>query len=371
MVIIAIPVKLFVILLNRRLYLVSKADLSDYLPYFQQFQEALISGSLVDFFGIHVSIYTLLYPGWLFVLPVSTDDSIFLIRVANVIISVLILYPLNELNEVIFGRSLDNWQALLLITWPSYIPFSITVGRTQLSVLLVLVSLVLINRFLEDKSLLTLALAAVAIILTTLLRIHYLVFPVSYLLVAVLAGTWTRFDFRKFLHLNTIFATLLGALSLGAYAYLIELYTGQYRSPIRFIIVNARHNATGGSAYLTSLYPTGYADLLWYLPIQGFYFLFSPMPWQAIQPDATPQLLVTAIETWALLGFVVAIFWRHIECVRRNKRLVVLLAVVVLVSLGLGAGVKNAGGAHRWRMPAQLLLILSSTTLFTRSIGKT
>ncbi|MCD2204876.1 hypothetical protein [Halobacterium sp. KA-6] len=368
-ILVSMLAKLSTILLNSRLNLISKADLSDYLPHFLQFHDALVTGSLVDFIGIHVSAYTLFYPGWLFALPVSTGDAILMIRLANTVVSVFLLYPLNELSKDVFGTDLDRWQALLLLTWPSYVPFTITIGRTQLSVFLVLLSLVLINRFMRERSISSIGLAISAVSLSTILRIHYIVFPASYALLAIVINTRSRLDNREFIYFNMISSTILGTVSLATYSYLVKLYTGQTPSSIDFIINSARVTATGGSAYLTSLYPSGYIDLVWYLPLQGFYFLFSPMPWQALHPSASAILVVTAVETWMFLGLIIISFGRNMGYIRTNKRLLTLLAMVFLVSVGLGAGVKNAGGAHRWRMPLQLLLILISTTLLTRSDG--
>ncbi|MDZ7898027.1 MAG: hypothetical protein U5N85_08370 [Arcicella sp.] len=60
---------------------------------------------------------------------------------------------------------------------------------------------------------------------------------------------------------------------------------------------------SSGSAYLTGVYPQKLTDLLYYMPLQGFYFLFSPMLWDVSKIEQLISSLFSLIMLILLYQF--------------------------------------------------------------------
>jgi len=125
----------------------------------------------------------------------------------------------------------------------------------------------------------------------------------------------------------------------------------------------AKGGEFGGSVYLEGIYPNTVLDWIWYSPLQGFHFLFSPMPWSI----HTPFAAVSSLQAWIVLLLCLYGFYKARKVMWNNQLLKLLLITLLFTSLAFGAGVKNAGSAERWRMPLTLIAIMVSTRLAASS----
>lgn len=334
-----------------------REDVVDYEPYFGAFAEALRGGDLLGFLAPHVPVYTVLYPGWLY--AGFGPEGLWLVRLANAVVSLAVVVPLDAIVRQVWGRPLKPWQVGLVLLWPTYVRYSIEVGRMAPSILLALGTVALFLVAFERPTP-SIAVAAVLVgIANAVLRVWYVFFGVFLCVVVVChrAATSDRSTSRV--------AWVIGGGALLATTLLSFWSVRSVPSlSLGLIVSRARNTATGGSAYLPELYPATPYDLLWYLPVQGFYFLFSPMPWDVTSiPNAFAP--VASLLAWTVLALVVVAGSRHWRRVVDDWRLVAVVGTVVLTSIGFGAATKNAGGALRWRLPITLVLLAVTTSLLT------
>jgi hypothetical protein len=127
----------------------------------------------------------------------------------------------------------------------------------------------------------------------------------------------------------------------------------------------AKGQAKGGSVYLPELYPSSMLDLLWYLPVQGFYFLFSPMPWDILRIGNILSV-IAGVQSILLLVLVGLALYYRTNYIFNDWRIIALLMTVVLTAVGFGSITKNAGAAVRWRLPSTLLVLIITTNLLHR-----
>jgi hypothetical protein len=130
----------------------------------------------------------------------------------------------------------------------------------------------------------------------------------------------------------------------------------------RAMVINS-----GATAYLNGVYPRSPLDFVWFLPIHAVYFLFSPMPWHAMAAS-TPLAWLSVLFAWLTLYWFLQLIYRRRKYFSNNKLLKCLILTLVFSATVMGAGVKNAGSAERWRYPiTNMLLIVFSGTVLLRS----
>jgi hypothetical protein len=157
---------------------------------------------------------------------------------------------------------------------------------------------------------------------------------------------------------NTIFTSILllifFIIGKNAFAYTLSLER---------INGLASNMARGDSAYLTNIYAETLPDLLWYVPLQGIYFQFSPFIWDLV--DYIGPLAIVAFLQASIVLLIVLITLFNIRSHLVTWKIGLTLFSVISVSFMLGIGVKNTGSALRWRTPTVLLILsIASTTLY-------
>lgn len=329
----------------------STVGISEYAPTFHETATAIAQIEFLSQIKPHLPFYSLLYPGWLFYL--FGEDGLILVRVANVFLSLLIVFPMNWLHKRLFDAPVAPWQVALVLFWPTYLRFSVSVDRTVVSVLTIIAAVVFILGYLDDRSPVLFVVVLTAIV-AIMLRTQYLAYIFMFILCVYLyKSKRSPPSVRRMVGGMVI---IFGFLFYQLYEYL-EPYGIDLPAAI---IETAKYTARGGSAYLVHLYPQQWLDYLWYLPLHAFYFAFSPMPWDVWEIHRL-SAVISMLLAWSLLGLTLYVLIRHHRYIISDWQTGSLLGTIALVAVGFGAAVKNAGGAVRWRLPSTLLLLVILT----------
>ena len=301
--------------------------------------------------------YYNLYPA--FLVDIFNETSTLLVRIVNASISILFLLPTFSILKITIPNRVINYVPLIIciLFWPSILRTTIDCGRTSLSVFFTLCSLYATVRLNKKISITTILLLTLFSLLTYKLRKWYIFFPMTLIVVFGLEKIRSIDSiFRKlllffifflvFLTISNIFQmlNLIGSTDLMSF---VISYTND--------VLKESDQVDGGSSYLVNFYPQNFLSLFLYIPIQGFFFLYSPFLWQV----SSFKILVSSIFSFITLVGTFKILFRKGQI---NSKLVLLS--VIFTGLILGVGVKNAGSAERWRIP---ITIITITYFFTKT----
>jgi len=333
---------------------ITAADTADYLPAFRQFSRLIenegILSTIPSYIDRHVQFYTILYPGYIY--TVYGESGLPLIRVINACLSVIAFLILSEINKLVYHKQFNRWQAAIILFWPSYVFFSVEVGRTVVGIIFILLSVysflkVIISH--KIKFVLLFIFASTAVVMT---RVYYAAYPLS--LVAIM------YFYKSYLNRSNYLQTGMTISIVGA-GSAIGVFLFPYEFSIERVNSLAAGIAHGGSAYLTTVYPASLLDLIWYAPLQAIYFQFSPFLWDVFQIGGF--LAVIAFFQATLVILILAATAIKIRSPLMNWKFGLLILTTFAVALLLGIGVKNTGAAMRWRLPSELLIIAISSTI--------
>ncbi len=350
-IVIGLIARLLLIFVHEYTRFFGEMDLSDYEPDFQGFVDNRQLGK--PNWGVHVPAYVVLYPGWLYYF--FGNKGIWLIRVVNAAVSLFVMAPLILIHKRIFGKEMSSKIALLVVLWPSWLRYGIEAGRSAAVAFFVLYALRYWLEFVERPSLKALILSIAVSLYAIILRVHH----IAYFMPVGVYFLYERLKQIRSKHLKLVVFPL-------AILFMIFVVLGSvsfYRSAISWrgfdirsmqqLVMFTQIRETGGSAYLRGIYPSSMGGLIWYLPLQAFYFMFSPMPWDA----GKPFVIGSSIQAWILL----IIVWRSIrynwQFYKRNRPLKIIMLCLLFVIVGWGAVSKNAGAVERQRLPITLALL--------------
>jgi hypothetical protein len=360
-----LSIRLVAIFIQEQTRILTDADINDFLPYYLGFEKAIQSGNIIGFIEPHAAFYAALYPGWIF--SVVGESGLWVERLINSILGVSVVIPLAWIHQIVFNRKMSQVQACLIVLWPSWIVHTVFVGRTALTVISVLTSLGLLLELssakkLTKKPLLWIGLM-VSAFLVCMLRVH----EVAYFIPILSLGLFGWIDrlknatyIRPILYMGAFLAAL--PISLGIVGFYQNMVGGRYNlegDSLENAVSIAKGGEFGGAVYLEGIYPNTPLDWIWYLPLQGFHFLFSPLPWSI----HTPFAAASSFQALIVLGLCLYGFYRAKKVIWGNSPFRLLILTVLFASLAFGSGVKNAAAAERWRMPLTLILLTISTRL--------
>ena len=204
--------------------------------------------------------------------------------------------------------------------------------------------------------------ALAVVLVSVVLRVHsigFFVVPLVYFFIVRIKRERNRY-LRFLLYpvaIGFVLLTIVGAIRF--YLVFTEGTVYDIRSINQLTAIVSFTKQRGGSVYLAGVYPRSFIDLVWYLPLHAFYFMFSPMPWDA----AKAFVIGSSLQAWILLALVAVSLRYNRQVYVRNLHIKVLTVTLLLVAIGFGAVTKNAGGAERWRLPITLILLPITCTL--------
>ncbi|MDJ0773834.1 MAG: hypothetical protein QNJ49_10480 [Mastigocoleus sp. MO_167.B18] len=361
-------IRLSIIFIHEETRFFGDNDISDYLRYFEEFSRSW-DADLLGYLKPHVPLYTTLYPGWIF--NIFGESGFWVIRIANAALGVAIVAPLTWLNQTIFGKKLRQSQALLVLLWPTWLRYTVEVGRAAPSVFAVVLGVsgmlaILSSRKIRNKFLVCIF-TSIGVFLGFLLRIHYLTYFIP---IASMTFLHQVHKSKISPYIRPILYFIGIVIILGVTFGLLAVYNqfAQFRTTNSVLdspegaLEYAQAREEGNSAYLQGIYPRNPFDLLWYVPIHALYFMFSPMPWDissAFSAGSSLQALILLILCFKA--------WRQGRKVIKTQLLQLLLITILFVAMVFGSVTKNAGGAERWRLPSTLILLTTTTSILTYS----
>lgn len=331
-------------------------DIADYKPYLDSFVRHYEANNLIEYLSPHVPFYTLLYPGWLYLL--DGEKSYLAIRIINVAVSILCIMPLNGICRRVFCKGINYWQVYLILLWLPYtFRLGVEIGRTPLSLLTIITSLYFI---LCKESKCYLLLGFFIGIYSVALRIPHILFYLPLVVYQILESV-NRLD--KLIRI--VLKPLCVIVAVGVTIQFFNIfnhYSSKARqfSNIEDVAEYAEQREAGSSAYLTNYSPTLF-NLPVYIPLHGFYFNYSPMPWDAFR---SLKMLPSSIFSMFSLLLLILFFRKNRFLIKKSKPLRQILISLAFSCLVFGMVTKNAGSAERWRMPITLL----SVAIFSYSL---
>ncbi|MBY6198477.1 hypothetical protein [Vibrio hangzhouensis] len=323
-------------------------DIADYLPYFTSFSQHLSNGDILSFIKPHAPIYVLSFPGWLF--SINDIDSFFAIRLVNTCISILIIWPIDNIYRKVFGVRLKVFQVFLVLLWlPFAFRLSGELGRTPVSIFSILLAIdLLLSKDVRFKSI-----GLVVMTYAIALRVPHVVMFVPVLIYPM----WTLFRVIKFKYRLVLFPVLAGLVLVVSLSFVGVFYkfSGENRQfeSMEDISEYSEGRGYGNSAYLLGM-QLSMSSIIYYIPVHALYFNYSPMIW-----DSLTNIKMLASSLFSLFSFYLLIrFLRMKSSMSYNKRKLKILTYSFLLSISLfGMVTKNAGSAERWRMPITLIYI--------------
>jgi hypothetical protein len=295
-------------------------------------------------------IYYTMYAGWF--LDLTNAEDMIPLRLITSALSLYIIVFAHQIIHWLYGFSVTIKQVFIITNWPFWLYYSTMLGRTMPSVIIPLIGILAMYKLLEVFSIKYLVIVLITFWLTLILRTFYALFFLS---------TFTSFFIYKILLTEKKNEKILQKISLIVFSIVsIIILKNLFNAQDAFILIAENltqsdqvEGDASGSSYLTNFYPQKYFDLLYYMPVQGIYFLLSPMIWD-----------IHKVEQLISCIFALILFYLFIKSVFQNKnapqigiRAKMVILNMIFVSMILGAGVKNAGAAQRWRLPITTILL--------------
>lgn len=287
-----------------------------------------------------------MYAGWL--IKLSGPNDLLPLRIIQSCLSVIILAPIFSIVKLTIGKNISVYNAAIVLNWPTWlIRFSISVGRTSLSVIFILWGISCILEYINSKKPVYLIFFVVCAISTYFLRFYYLViflFPVGIYFwnsIFQIKNQIKKIGFAVLIITTIIFLTLRFGENIIK-EILLEMLEQKATGD----------QIGGGSSYLENIIPTSIIQLIWYLPLHGFYFMLSPLIWDVKSAAQLANSIQSLFFIWiwaSSMGYTIPknLFSKYKS----------IIYGLLISSILLGAGVKNASAADRWRQPISLILI--------------
>jgi len=356
-------IRLLLIYIHEITRLFGDVDLDDYLPFFNSFVWHYGEhGEISKVIGLDATAYTLMYPGWIYYW--FGWDGLWVIRVVGTLFSIFAFWPLADLHQRIFKRPMSIGVAVVIMLWPTWLRYSVEAGRSAVAVLSVLVPMKYLIDYAEERRGRYLLAGLLWTVPAFVIRVESVAFVAPALAYLVIR----RFN-RIHFYLKIVLFPFVVAIILGAVygsTYIFQTYLGIGIVDPAWLKLFIEMRAGGESDYLVGVYPGSALGLVWYLPLHAFYFLFSPMPWDANKPF----VIGSAIQAWIIFVLLVQSLRNNWLIYRKNRMLQLLMITLAFVVVAYGSVTKNAGGAERWRLPISLAL-LTVLPMLTKRYVKT
>ncbi|MBW4671709.1 MAG: hypothetical protein KME60_30855 [Cyanomargarita calcarea GSE-NOS-MK-12-04C] len=358
-------IRLFLIFIHEQTRLFGDFDISDYLHYLTEFKQ-FGSNDILSYIKPHSAFYTILYPGWIY--NNLEESGLWVIRVVNAAIGVTIIAPISWIKQIVFSRKLSYTQVFIITFWPTWMRYNVEIGRASISVLSIIVGLfallTLINQYKSNNNKIWNIYTVIILAFASFLRLHYIVYFLPIISLSFMNEVKKIKTSPYLLPIIYLISSLLTLIIVAIILVIYQSITQQTYglssdNSLEAIISLSEEGEQGNSGYLQGIYPRTPLDFIWFLPLSGFYFMFSPMPWDIHSVFAAgSSLQALIIFVWCFKAVI-----HKKKYISKNKMLNLLLVPIIFSSIAFGLGVKNAASAERWRLPSTLLLILTTTSV--------
>ena len=273
-----------------------------------------------------------------------------LLRVLNSITAVCIGFNLYYISMRLSGRTAARICFVLAVFFPSAILWSSLNLKDSLIIffitLIVKLNLELMERFRPGRVVLMCLLLMVLVSLRFYIGILLaMCITLSYVFTATRFGWWQRAAYTMVLFIAVGFA-----MQQMGYGFLgMDFVLSQN---IQTIGDQHQRAAYGGAAFAEDVTLDSYVAALKYLPMGVFYFLFGPLPWQAMGP-----IRMITVPEMIFLYFLYGYFIMGLRDLWQNQRGACLFLLIVITCFGFiySLGSSNMGGLYRIRLQVIML----------------
>jgi hypothetical protein len=262
-----------------------------------------------------------------------------------------------RLNREVFGVRSEAF-GILLTLYPAGLMYAASFLRETIVMFFLVVSLLHLSRWYRCKQTRNLLVGGVAVSLLMIFR------PEILPLVIVSGCFAIAFDLSRQLSRIKRYG-VVSVTGVVTVAVFLILNVPGYYNPFRldFLETKRRNLAQYSFSYLETLAYESWLDVLLYLPIRVFYFLFQPFPWNPANYNLTfatiDALFLVVITPLAILG---VIRFRS----KLSTEHIFLLAFAGLSIIGYALVVSTKGAVTRRRLLAMPILLLLANLVLPR-----
>lgn len=284
----------------------------------------------------------------------------------NGILGLLIFYYAVKLTDKLWSMPKANRVvAFIVALHPMLIIHSAIVMRENFVTLFIIIAAFYLVAYLQERKLQHVALFFGFTCLSAFFHGGMFLFALGLPLYVFLSTRYFSL-FRKLLISAVIIVAATTALNHFSFGKLSALKQGNIVERLeRAASVQDRLGAS--TRYLENMIPSHEADLIWQTPVQIFYFLAKPFPWDV--KGVGHFLVMIDAALWWLIMFLV---FKHWPAIKRNPgALVILLSVLIAVAaFAWGTYAYGTAVRHRTKFLVLALAVVGPWILKKRLVVK-
>ena len=154
-------------------------------------------------------------------------------------------------------------------------------------------------------------------------------------------------------------------LYFSNYIYLPYIHDFEFISDPNTFMRKTRVSVIGTAAYPEWLIARSTIELFYKVPLRGFYFLFSPFPW-----DVKELKHLIGLFDAFLFIYLVSLIIRNFKTIWRDRALKLILLILVSYVIAFAVGVGNFGTGIRHRSKFVALFVLLVAPLINKFVFK-
>jgi len=314
------------------------------------------------------------FPWCLSLIYLLTGRSILLLQALSVLVGVLSVYAMWSLTNELWGKKEGLVAAWILTGFPTVVMYSALPMREPYLILFLLLGLAWVVRWVRTNKSGSAVCAIFYFVVGTHFHSSMWLVALTFSSVVVFRGCYQRFHPMFAKRSNRLLISSLVIFSIcGAVFITGDVAVDKFGSIKELIKVERlvqyateRHHMDGHvarSAYPDWIIPENGFDLIWTLPLQTLYLLFSPFPWDI----KTPSHLIGLFDGLLYLILIAAVVRGSREISRNPSALTITLVIVPLL-MAYGFATSNFGTAIRHRTKVLSIMIPLSSVFFARLI---
>lgn len=264
-------------------------------------------------------------------------------------------------NAIMTRLSVGSVRRVRVIAFVALLPNTLIMSaiflREAIIAFLLAVSVYAFARWFRGGRALSLLVVVAAVLTASLFHSGVIAVGAGYMMVAVVyRRDVNRFGFGW---QSLVYLALFAVFIWFVLAQYPDLFLGKFANlETEQDLITSANRREGGAQYLSNLTVESYGDMALIGPLRAFYFLGSPLPWDA---RGAVDLFTFLTDALFYLG-APALFFKVRKRLTRGERMLgyALIIVIIIASLVFGAGVSNAGTAvrHRFKLVALLMALL-------------
>ena len=154
-------------------------------------------------------------------------------------------------------------------------------------------------------------------------------------------------------------------LYFSNYIYLPYIHDFEFISDPNTFMRKTRYSVVGTAAYPEWLIPRSTIELFYKVPLRGFYFLFSPFPW-----DVKELKHLIGLFDAFLFIYLISLIIKNFKTIWRDRALKLILLILVSYVIAFAVGVGNFGTGIRHRSKFVALFVLLVAPLINKFVLK-